>query len=142
METSKPSRVYRNVRGCILQVHPKGLSQYVTMFVILFILTWWLKKRGQLNKGILILRWGFEAADVYQYSGFREISSRTCFLFFLDKIAFKCFLDLTIITGFFRSAWARFRMMVTRLVSMVDYGFDQWSIVSLLSRNFFCTYLC
>ena len=53
------------------------------------------KKRWQQNKGTLILRWGFEAPAAHSLSPFFSWQKR---------INFKNSLDLTLITGFFRSA--------------------------------------
>ena len=41
-------------------------------------------------------------------------------------------------SGFFRSTYLRFKIVTPRLVSMVDYGFDQWSIVSFVIKKLFC----
>ena len=65
-----------------------------------------------------------------------------CFFFVKKSVTFNCSLDLhfyTLIIGFFRSAlvWLRIEERMPRLVSRVDVGFDQWSVVSFVIKKFF-----
>ena len=56
------------------------------------------------------------------------------------RIAFKCYPELhfyTLIIGFFRSAKVLLRIVTPRLVFMIDYGFDQWSVVNFLIKKLF-----
>ena len=83
------------------------------LLAILLILIWRLKKRRHQNKGILIL--GVEAPAAHQHSGFRKVSSRASLSFFLS----------------FR------RKYTNRLMSRVDYGFNQWSVVRFVIKKLY-----
>ena len=71
-----------------------------------------------------------------------QVSNRACLFFLWQKtIAFECSLNLhfyALIIGFFRSVYLQFRMVTPRLVSIVDYCFDQWSIVRFVIKKLFC----
>ena len=55
------------------------------MFVILLILTWGLKKRGQQNKVTLILKWGLRQLMRASTQGSGKYQADTVSLFFRDK---------------------------------------------------------
>ena len=117
------------------------------MFAILLILTWRLKKTGQQNKGALVLKWmGWGTCCALVLRVQAEISSRACLLVFCFLFFFATKLLNVVLTCTFmpwllnsldlpRYVW--FRMMTPRLVSMVDYGFDQWSVVSFVIKKLF-----
>lgn len=79
--------VYRNMVKCILEVNPEGLRWLSTLclFTILLILPqglrYSLQKRGQHDKGALILKQRFKAAVTDFYWWLRKISCRFCLLF-------------------------------------------------------------
>ena len=116
------------------------------MFAILLILTWSLKKRAQQNKIILILKWGVETFAAHLYLGFRKKKSLCTFLFFFrDKKEYLLNVPLTCTfmpwlldsLDLHRYSSESKKRCTWRLVSRVDFGFDQWPVVSFVIKKLF-----
>ena len=114
------------------------------MFTILLILTWGLKKRGQQNKAALILKWvgwGTCCALVLRVQeNFKQSLSPCIFFFFATKllnVLLTCTFMPWLLNSLDLPRYVWFRMVTPRLLSMVDYGFDQWSVVSFVIKKLF-----
>ena len=76
------------------------------------------------------MKWWFEAPAADYYLAFRKISSRVCQPFFVKKEnSLRITVENSISSDIPRST--------LRLVSKIDYGFDQWWVVSFVIKKLF-----
>ena len=125
----------RNMRGCIIEVNPEWLVWKLTCsFDILLILSRWLryslKKRGQQNKGILILN-----LDVQKTQKFMQVCLLMyCFSGIRRRIAFKRPLDLyfnSLIIQFLWFAWLQFRIK-EKMYTKVVFDVFRWGCLEVI----------